>query len=1078
MKKVISIFIIIMLILNILCPLGIAAQKEENKVIENQEQRQEEEQQNTLEEEENDDIEKEESEEENTIEENETEENETKEDMEIPQENVTKEEKQEETSQDLIQEDEIETINTENEIKAKEVIKSSNIENGVYKIRTGVKNSSVLDIDGGSTANGANLQIWQDSNVNQQKFEIINLGNGYYKIMAIHSGKVLDVANAGKENLTNVWQHEDNGTDAQQWIIKEAEDGYCYIISKCNGLYLDVNGGSSANGTNVQMYEGHGGASQKFKLEKVAEKTVENGTYKIVTGVNNKSVLDIAGGSRENGANLQIWQDSEVNQQKFEITYLNNGYYKITAVHSGKVLDVANAGTTNLTNVWQHEDNGTNAQQWAIKDLGDGYYQFVSKCNGLYLDVNGGSSANGTNVQMYEGHGQASQKFKLVETKKEEMVGEKTVEDGIYKIVTGINNSSVLDIDGGSTANGANLQIWQDSNVTQQRFKITYLNNGYYKITAMHSGKVLDVANAGTTNLTNVWQHEDNGTNAQQWIIKEAGEGYYNIISKCNELYLDVNGGSFANGTNVQMYEGHGGASQRFKLEPIKELIGEKTIEDGVYKIATGINSNMVLDVEGASTKDGTNIQIYEKNNTQQQVFSVTYNGDGTYKIQAVFSEKVLDVAGGLDQPGTNVWQYRENGSDAQKWIIQKTEDGYYHVICQKNGLYLDVEGGSSANGTNVQVYTSNGKPSQKFQFEEYIEQEHPIVYDGTYRITTALASNMALDIDGGSKEAKANVQIWSSTNVLQQKFKLKHLGNNYYEIEIVHSKMVLEVADPEQKIQSNVWQNTANGSDAQQWLLKDAGDGYYYLISKANGLYLDVYAGGTANGTNVQVYEGHGGNSQRFKLDEIYFGIDVSYSQKEIDYEALVNSGQVEFMIARTGWYKDSENKLMIDEQFERNYQLAKENGIPLGTYLYSYAQSTQEAQEEAEALANYLTSTGRSFELPVFIDIEDKKYQEELPKQVKTDICKVFGETLKNAGYRVGIYTFKKWIIEEIDMKQIPEDYSIWVAAWGKNDGYVPEDIYRYTGKHDLWQFTSSGTVAGISGNVDINIAYKKMF
>lgn len=64
-------------------------------------------------------------------------------------------------------------------------------------------------------------------------------------------------------------------------------------------------------------------------------------------------------------------------------------------------------------------------------------------------------------------------------------------------------------------------------------------------------------------------------------------------------------------------------------------------------------------------------------------------------------------------------------------------------------------------------------------------------------------------------------------------------------------------------------------------------------------------------------------------------------------------------------------------------------------------------------------------------------------------------------------------------MDLSKLPSDYAIWVANYGKNnDGSLPSDIYKYSSKHDLWQYTSSGKIDGIKGNVDMNICYKRYF
>lgn len=444
---------------------------------------------------------------------------------------------------------------------------------------------------------------------------------------------------------------------------------------------------------------------------------IQNGIYKIKSLVSDNKYIDISAGAKDNCANVQIWEKSDVEQQSFKITYLNNGYYKIEACHSNKVLDVAGAGNTNGTNVWQYEDNGSNAQQWKIEKLNNGFFKVVSKCNKLSLDVSGGNSLNGTNIQVYEWNESSAQQFKFEEVEKIEK--EKTLENGIYKINTKINNEQYLDINGGSKENGANLQIWEKSNVNQQRFKITYLNNGYYKIEAYHSNKALDVANAGQTSGTNIWQYENNGSDAQQWILKKLDNGYYRIISKCNKLSLDVSGGNSLNGTNIQVYEWNGSNAQQFKFELSEPVIGKKTISDGVYKIQLATTENMLLSVQNRNKKDGANVYLDKDNDYNSQKFQITYLNNGYYKIEAVHSKKVLDVAGAGNTNGTNIWQYEYNGSDAQQWVIKDAKNGSYNIVSKCNELYLDVSGGLAESGTNIQVFEGNGSNAQKFKFSK-----------------------------------------------------------------------------------------------------------------------------------------------------------------------------------------------------------------------------------------------------------------------------------------------------------------------------------------------------------------------
>ena len=460
------------------------------------------------------------------------------------------------------------------------------IEEGTYVIKSAINDKFVLDIEDASKANGANVQIYQSNGTNAQKFKVKYLNNGYYTIESVNSGKVLDVDDAKKKQGTNVQQYDSNNTDAQKWTIKKNSDGTYSLVSKCNNLYMDVKDGIASNSRNVQVYGGNGTKAQKFKFEKVAdsinysekaEKTISDGTYTIKSAINDKFVLDIDNASKSNGANVQIYQSNGTNAQKFKVKYLNNGYYTIESVNSGKVLDVDNAGKNQGTNVQQYGSNNTDAQKWIIAKNTDGTYSIVSKCNNLYLDVKDGIASSGKNIQVYGRNETRAQKFKFEavtnNSESNNVKPQKTIADGTYTIKSSLNTKYVFDIAWGSTQNYGNLQLYQDSTVGQQRFKVKYLGDGYYSITAAHSGRVLDVSNAEKTNGTNVQQYSSNNSDAQKWIIAKNSDGTYSIVSKCNNLYMDVKDGIAGNNRNIQMYSGNGTKAQKFVFVESKNNI-------------------------------------------------------------------------------------------------------------------------------------------------------------------------------------------------------------------------------------------------------------------------------------------------------------------------------------------------------------------------------------------------------------------------------------------------------------------------------------------------------------------------
>ena len=189
------------------------------------------------------------------------------------------------------------------------------------------------------------------------------------------------------------------------------------------------------------------------------------------------------------------------------------------------------------------------------------------------------------------------------------------------------------------------------------------------------------------------------------------------------------------------------------------------------------------------------------------------------------------------------------------------------------------------------------------------------------------------------------------------------------------------------------------------------------------------------------------------------YKGIDVSKHQGTIDW-AKVKAAGVQFAMLRAGYGRYDNQK---DEQFEANYKGATAAGIPVGAYHYSYATTAEQAKQEAEVFLGWIK--GKNLTYPVAFDIEDKK-QANLGVSVISDIIRAFCETVEAAGYYVVVYANKDWLTNRIDA-DCKSRYDIWLAQWTSEP--------TYTGSFGLWQYSSKGSVDGVSGNVDMNIAYK---
>lgn len=194
--------------------------------------------------------------------------------------------------------------------------------------------------------------------------------------------------------------------------------------------------------------------------------------------------------------------------------------------------------------------------------------------------------------------------------------------------------------------------------------------------------------------------------------------------------------------------------------------------------------------------------------------------------------------------------------------------------------------------------------------------------------------------------------------------------------------------------------------------------------------------------------------------------GVDVSKYNQEIDWEKVAAEG-IEFAIIRCGYRGSSSGSLIEDPLFADNIKGAKKAGLKVGVYFFSQAINEKEAVEEASMVEELCKH--EILDLPVYLDSESaggSGRADQLSKRERTDICKAFCQTIENAGHTAGVYASKNWLegnlyAEELDM------YSIWLAQY--------TSAPTYEGSYQIWQYTSKGTIDGISTKVDLDVRYR---
>lgn len=444
-----------------------------------------------------------------------------------------------------------------------------------------------------------------------------------------------------------------------------------------------------------------------------------------------------------------------------------------------------------------------------------------------------------------------------------------TIPNGNYYINAWVKDSSSVDITNGSTAKGARTQLYGYDHTKAQQFTFTRQSDGSYVIKNVGSGLVLDVDSADAKNGATVQQWSANGTKAQRWFIRDSGAGYY-LQSALGNWVLDLASGGTANGTAVRLYQPNATAAQKFVLASVGV-----SFPSGDVLIKSAKNSDLTMDVTASSSANGARIQLYPCDDTVAQNFRFTEVGNGVYQIRNTSSGKLVEIASGVTDKGGVIQQWTANGTQAQRWAVLKSGNKVTFINVKATKA-IDIPSGNAVSGAKLQSYTANGTVAQQWTvvkhqtMRERLDSEAAAhkkdLADGTYTLGTAVKSSMKLDVNHGSKDDHANVQIYASNGTKAQTWKVTHDAKGYVTLTCVNSGKVLDVAHGSSKSGANVQQYKANGTLAQKWIAVKNANGTYTLKSAlAEGVVLDVEGAGTANRTNVQIYTSNGTKAQQW---------------------------------------------------------------------------------------------------------------------------------------------------------------------------------------------------------------------
>lgn len=202
----------------------------------------------------------------------------------------------------------------------------------------------------------------------------------------------------------------------------------------------------------------------------------------------------------------------------------------------------------------------------------------------------------------------------------------------------------------------------------------------------------------------------------------------------------------------------------------------------------------------------------------------------------------------------------------------------------------------------------------------------------------------------------------------------------------------------------------------------------------------------------------------KKYETNETSLGIDVSTWQGDIDWKKVKQSG-ISFAMIRVGFRRMDSGTIVMDNQFLNNIKGAISNQINVGVYFFSMAKNSQEALEEAQWVSQVIKNYDITYPVAIDIEIFNQNRLKGVSYSTLTNNALVFCDYIKKQGYTPMIYSYANAFTKYFETAKF-SGQRIWLAQFN--------DTVTYKGNYHMWQYTSSGSVPGIQGRVDMNVAY----
>lgn len=518
-----------------------------------------------------------------------------------------------------------------------------------------------------------------------------------------HSNVALRGQNDPSVKSNNVWEPEllvsMDGSKLICFYSDERQENY----DQCISYEVSTDGGITWGNYTVVVGEETYSTGSRAGMPRIAK--LKNNQYMMVYeviggnpsgGIHYRVSSDgLNWGEPDNIGNL-IATDISVAKQCPSIGFVDDG------TTYGRIFVKGMGDTCNTGKCFTSNDNGCTWEEWDSPLVAVRNESKRSGWSGCYLTIGNklyefNSCYNGSYNELLCGIGMVTDCSIIV--------------SGESYVLRNRNSSLCLDDAGGSTEAGNQMIQWYKNNLTTQAWKVDLMSDNTFRLTCLYSNLVLDNRGSSEAAGNPIQQYTDTGADSQRWIFESTGLETYQIKNVHSGLYLDVSQSSTSTNAAIVQENKSQSSSQQWMLERFEE----NGPGNGIYYIAASDNPNFVVDVTGNFTDNGTNIELWSKNETSAQKFRYTYVGDGMYAITGLGSGKALDVEGANANPGTNVQLYTYNGTAAQLWKLHENENGTYNIISACGNNYLDRYCNILEDGTNIQVWTKNGEEAQNW---------------------------------------------------------------------------------------------------------------------------------------------------------------------------------------------------------------------------------------------------------------------------------------------------------------------------------------------------------------------------